>query len=54
MLSATNLEIAITTWIGAMIEEEGAITAPHRLLADWIAATGDRFSLPEIGLDRDT
>ena len=23
-LSATNLEIAITTWIGAMIEEEGS------------------------------
>ena len=25
----------------------------HRLLADWIAATGDRFSLPDIALDRD-
>ena len=24
----------------------------HRLLADWIAATGDRFPLPEIALDR--
>ena len=24
----------------------------HRLLADWIAATGDRFPLPEIDLDR--
>ena len=26
----------------------------HRLLADWIAATGDRFPLPDISLDRDT
>ena len=25
-LSATNLEIAISTWIGAQIEEEGSIT----------------------------
>ena len=24
-LSATNLEIAMTTWVGAMIEEEGSI-----------------------------
>ena len=27
-LSATNLEIAMTTWVGAMIEEEGSITVP--------------------------
>ena len=25
-LSATNLEIAMTTWVGGMVEEEGAIT----------------------------
>ena len=31
-LSATNLEIAITTWIGAQVEEEGSITVPARLL----------------------
>ena len=31
-LSATNLEIAMTTWVGAMIEEEGSITVPARLL----------------------
>ena len=46
MLSATNLEIAITTWIGAMIEEEGAITVPHRLLADWVnTRPSDRIDL---------
>lgn len=35
-LSATNLEIAMTTWIGAMIEEEGAITVPARLLSEFV------------------
>ena len=35
-LSATNLEIGITTWVGAMIEEDGAITVPARLLSDLV------------------
>jgi len=35
-LSATNLEIAITTWIGAQVEEEGSITIPSRLLTDFV------------------
>ena len=35
-LSATNLEIGITTWVGAMVEEEGAITVPARLLSDFV------------------
>lgn len=35
-LSATNLEVAISYWVGAMIEEEGSITLPARLLADFV------------------
>jgi DNA polymerase-3 subunit beta len=35
-LSATNLEIAISTWVGAEIQEEGAITVPARLLTDFV------------------
>jgi len=35
-LSATNLEIAMTTWVGAMIEEEGSITVPARLLTEFV------------------
>jgi DNA polymerase-3 subunit beta len=35
-LAATNLEIAITSWIGAKVEEEGAITVPARLLSDFV------------------
>jgi DNA polymerase-3 subunit beta len=35
-LTATNLEIAISTWIGGQIESEGAITIPARMLADFV------------------
>ena len=35
-LSATNLELAVTTWVGAGVEEEGAVTIPARLLTDFI------------------
>ena len=35
-LAATNLEIAITCWIGATIEEEGTITIPARLVTDFV------------------
>jgi len=35
-LSATNLEVGINCWIGAKIEQEGSITVPARLLADFV------------------
>jgi DNA polymerase-3 subunit beta len=35
-LSATNLEIGINCWLGAKVEQEGAITVPARLLADFV------------------
>lgn len=35
-LSATNLEIGINCWVGAKIEEEGAITVPARLLGEFV------------------
>ena len=35
-LSATNLEIAISTWVGSEIVEEGSITIPARLLTDFV------------------
>ena len=53
-LSATNLEIAITTWIGAMIEEEGAITVPYRLVSDLVnSLPSDRVDLDLRGPDPD-
>lgn len=36
-ISATNLEIGVTYWIGAKIEEEGSITVPARVLASYVA-----------------
>ena len=45
-LSAFNLEVAITTWTGAMIEEEGAITVPARLLTEFVnSLPNDRIEL---------
>src|SRR5512137_2563491 len=35
-LSATNLELGITCWIGAQIIEDGAVTVPARTLADLV------------------
>ncbi len=35
-LSATNLEMGISYWIGAKIEEEGATTVPARTLVDLV------------------
>lgn len=40
-LSATNLDIAITHFIGAKVSEEGSITVPARLMQDFVG------SLPE-------
>jgi DNA polymerase III subunit beta len=39
-LSATNLEISITVWVNATIEEEGEVTVPARLLSDFVSSLG--------------
>src|SRR3972149_4471740 len=51
-LVATNLEIAITCWIGAQVEEEGAVTIPARLLTDFVTSLPNEridMSLPARG-----
>jgi DNA polymerase-3 subunit beta len=40
-LSATNLELGITCWIGARIDEEGSTTVPARTLSDLISTMPD-------------
>jgi len=35
-LAATNLEMGISCWVGAKVEEEGAITVPARVLIDLV------------------
>ena len=37
-LTATNLEMATSCWIGAKVEEEGEITVPARLLTEFVAS----------------
>jgi DNA polymerase-3 subunit beta len=37
-LVATNLEMAITCWLGGKIEEEGTITVPARLLTEFVSS----------------
>ena len=45
-LAATNLEITMSCWIDAQIDEEGAITVPARLLSDFVnTLPNDRISL---------
>lgn len=46
-LAATNQEIAISTWIGAQVEEEGEVTIPARLLTEFVN------SLPAERIDLD-
>jgi DNA polymerase III subunit beta len=35
-LAATNLEMAITCWVGAKVKQKGEITVPARLLSDFV------------------
>ena len=45
-LSATNLEMAITCWIGAKVEDEGEITVPARLLTEFVnSLPNDRIDI---------
>jgi DNA polymerase-3 subunit beta len=37
-LAATNLEIAISCWVGAKIENEGSITIPARVLTEFVGS----------------
>src|ERR1700712_4561829 len=46
-LSATNLDIAITHYLGAKVSEEGSITVPAKLMQDFVS------SLPEGVIDLD-
>jgi len=41
-LSATDLEIGISTWIGAKVDMDGAVTIPAKLLLDYITTNNDK------------
>jgi DNA polymerase-3 subunit beta len=40
-LAATNLDMAVSYWVGAHVDDEGAVTLPARLLADFISSLPD-------------
>lgn len=40
-LSTTNLESGVHVFVGAKIEEEGSITVPARVVADFVASLGE-------------
>ena len=45
-LSATNLELGITCWIGAKVEEEGSTTIPARTFTDLVSTlSNDRVEM---------
>lgn len=45
-LAATNLEVGINCWIGAKVEDEGAITVPARLLTEFVnSLPADRIDM---------
>lgn len=37
-LAATDLDISISSWVGAKIDEEGSTTVPSRLIGDFVAS----------------
>jgi DNA polymerase-3 subunit beta len=51
-LAATNLEMAISCWVGAKVEQEGSITIPARLLTEFVSSLpNDKI---EINLSKQT
>jgi DNA polymerase-3 subunit beta len=50
-LAATDLEMAISHWIGAKIEENGAITIPYRLFNEFVNSlpTGENVDMKLVG-----
>jgi DNA polymerase-3 subunit beta len=50
-LAATNLEMAITCWVGAKVKRKGDITVPARLLSDFVNSLPN--DLIEINLPAD-
>ncbi len=45
-IAATNLELAVTCWIGAKVEEDGATTVPARTLIDFVnSLPGERVDM---------
>ncbi len=55
-LAATNLEISITVWVPAQVQEEGEVTIPARLLSEFVNSLSPqgKESAVQLNLDTDT
>ncbi len=53
-LAATNLEIGINCWIGAEVSDEGSITIPAKLLADFVNTMPPEFIDMELSVRTQT
>lgn len=55
-LAATNLEISITVWVPAQVQEEGEITVPARLLSEFVSSLSSqgKESTVQLTLDQPT
>ena len=40
-LSASNLQVTITTWVGAKVDEQGEITIPAKILTEFVSQVQD-------------
>jgi len=47
-LAATDLEIGLSAWVGAKIDEEGATTIPSRLISDFVSSLPSAVVLLQI------
>jgi DNA polymerase-3 subunit beta len=49
-ISATNLEVGLTAWLGGRVEQDGSITLPAKTITDYVSSTnGDQITLEVIG-----
>ncbi|HEX2909624.1 MAG TPA: DNA polymerase III subunit beta [Chloroflexia bacterium] len=55
-LAATNLEISITVWVPAQVQEEGQVTVPARLLTEFVSSLGvqGKDTAVQLNLDQQT
>src|SRR3989344_2337135 len=45
-ISATNLEIGLTAWLGGKVDSDGSVTLPARTITDYISVTlGEQVNL---------
>ena len=52
-LAATNLEISITVWVPAQVQEDGEVTIPSRLLSEFVSSLVSEGKDSQVNLNLD-